>query len=133
MTLCHLLAAFSLLHHLGELINGSPRLLDGTTRPVMTDDTCYFLSFTQYEMAYVTMLLLNSPQVQTFYGSIALKEAKRPLCKKVLARLDLLQAAAAHTTLAALQETKLKLHLPPRISASVWNQWAAEISKAAQL
>ena len=108
-------------------------LLDGTTRPVMTDDTCYFLSFTQYEMAYVTMLLLNSPQVQTFYGSIALKEAKRPLCKKVLARLDLLQAAAAHTTLAALQETKLKLHLPPRISASVWNQWAAEISKAAQL
>ncbi len=106
--------------------------LDGTTRPVMTDDTCYFLSFTQYEVAYVTMLLLNSPKVQAFYGSIALKEAKRPLCKKVLARLDLLQAAAL-TTLEALQETELKLHLPPRISDNMWQQWAMAISKAAQL
>ena len=104
-------------------------LLDGTARPVMTDDTCYFLSFTQWEVAYVTMLLLNSPRVQSFYGSIALHEAKRPLCKKVLARLDLLQAAA-QTTLEELQETELKLHLAPRITAGMRQQWVVSISKA---
>lgn len=58
-------------------------------KPIMLDDTSYFLSFDNYEIAYVCMLLLNSEKVQEFLYSISFKDAKRPYTKKVLQRLDL--------------------------------------------
>ena len=57
-------------------------------KPVMTDDTCYFICFENYDMAYVAMLLLNSEKVQGFLASIAFLDAKRPYTKKVLERID---------------------------------------------
>ena len=57
-------------------------------KPVMTDDTSYFICFDHYDMAYIAMLLLNSNKVQCFLSSIAFKDAKRPFTKKVLERLD---------------------------------------------
>lgn len=56
-------------------------------RPVMTDDTSYFICFDCFDMAYVAMLLLNSRPVQNFLRSIAFLDAKRPYTKKVLKRL----------------------------------------------
>lgn len=58
-------------------------------KPVMLDDTAYFLSFNDYEIAYACMLLLNSAKVQKFLHSISFQDAKRPYTKKVLQRLDL--------------------------------------------
>ncbi len=57
-------------------------------KPVMTDDTSYFICFDNYDMAYVAMLLLNSEKVQKFLPSIAFLDAKRPYTKKVLERID---------------------------------------------
>lgn len=57
-------------------------------KPIMMDDTCYFIGFSNYNDAYVAMLLLNSPIVQNFLGSIAFVDSKRPYTKKVLERID---------------------------------------------
>ncbi len=57
-------------------------------KPMMTDDTSYFIGFERYEMAYIAMLLLNSEHVQKFLMSIAFLDAKRPYTKKVLSRLS---------------------------------------------
>lgn len=57
-------------------------------KPVMTDDTSYFIGFDSYDMAYVAMLLLNSERVQKFLTRIAFLDAKRPFTKKVLERID---------------------------------------------
>ena len=60
--------------------------------PVMLDDTTYFISFDNYDLAYVCMLLLNSCKVQEFLYSISFQDAKRPYTKKVLQRLDINKA-----------------------------------------
>lgn len=49
MTLCHLLAAFSLLHHLGELINGSP--LKARDQEVRTHEQAHKSAGGQYAAA----------------------------------------------------------------------------------
>ena len=58
-------------------------------KPVMTDDTAYFLPFDDYDTAYCMMLLLNSKTVQEFLMSIAFLDNKRPYTVKLLSRLDL--------------------------------------------
>ena len=58
-------------------------------KAMMLDDTCYFLSFDDYDTAYVTMLILNSALVKTFLKNIAFLDTKRPYTKKVLKRVDL--------------------------------------------
>ena len=63
-------------------------LLYSDNKPVMVDDTSYFIGFDDYDMAYVTMLLLNNDKVQEFLSGIAFLDAKRPYTKKVLARID---------------------------------------------
>jgi hypothetical protein len=63
-------------------------------RPVMLDDTCYFLSFDTYPDALFTASLLNSPVVKRFLQSIVFTDAKRPYTKEVLMRIDLIQVAS---------------------------------------
>lgn len=58
-------------------------------KPVMLDDTCYFLSFDEFDGAYITMLILNSHLVRKFLKSIAFLDAKRPYTKNVLKRIDI--------------------------------------------
>ena len=57
-------------------------------KPIMMDDTGYFISFDDFDLAYVAMLCLNSIPVQSFLKNIAFLDAKRPYTKKVLQRLD---------------------------------------------
>jgi len=60
-------------------------------KPVMTDDTSYFLSFDNYDDAYTMMLLLNSRSVQEYLMSIAFLDSKRPYTVKLLSRIDLVK------------------------------------------
>ena len=60
-----------------------------SAKPVMTDDTTYFLAFKDYDIAYAMMLLLNSKTVQGFLSSAAFLDSKRPYTVKLLSRLDL--------------------------------------------
>lgn len=61
-------------------------------KPVMVDDTSYFLGFDNYDIAYTVMLVLNSCEIQTFLKSIANLESKRPYTKKILSRISLEKA-----------------------------------------
>ena len=58
-------------------------------KTMMLDDTCYFLSFEDYDEAYITMLILNSQLVKKFLKNIAFLDSKRPYSKKVLKRIDI--------------------------------------------
>lgn len=62
-------------------------------KPVMLDDTCYFLGFDRLEFAVFTQILLNSESVQELLKSITFQDAKRTFTKDVLMRIDLLKVA----------------------------------------
>lgn len=55
----------------------------------MLDDSCYFLSFDDYDTAYITMLILNSELVKKFLNHTAILDSKRPFSKKLLKRIDI--------------------------------------------
>jgi hypothetical protein len=62
-------------------------------KPIMLDDTCYFLGFDTPEEAIITHRLLNHVVTQKFLKSIVFFEAKRPFTKDILMRIDLLRVA----------------------------------------
>lgn len=57
-------------------------------KPIMVDDTCYFIGFNDYNDALVTMLMLNSELVQNFIKSIVFIDSKRPYTKEILMRIS---------------------------------------------
>lgn len=90
-------------------------------KPVMLDDTSYFLSFDSYDIAYVCMLLLNSEKVQKFLYSISFKDAKRPYTKKVLQRLDFKKCIQS-VLIDELQETERQLLLTEYITEDIYEK-----------
>lgn len=91
-------------------------------KPVMTDDTIYFICFDNYDMAYVAMLLLNSKKVQGFLSCIAFLDEKRPYTKKVLERIDF-DKIVDSLTIDELSATEQKLGLPYYITVSMYNDF----------
>ncbi|MFX0063061.1 MAG: SAM-dependent methyltransferase [Candidatus Hermodarchaeota archaeon] len=59
--------------------------IDG--KPVMLDDTCYFLSFEDFNNAFLTWKLLNSVEIKNFLTSIVFLDTKRPYTKDKLSRI----------------------------------------------
>ena len=92
-----------------------------STKPVMTDDTTYFLAFEDYNIAYTMMLLLNSQTVQDFLASIAFLDSKRPYTIKLLSRLDLKRCIAT-VSFREITNTEAKLQLPRYITAEMYAQ-----------
>lgn len=60
-----------------------------SSKPIMLDDTCYFIGFDRLEYAQIAHFLLNSDKVQKFLKSIIFMDSKRPINKDVLMRIDL--------------------------------------------
>ncbi|RLD56292.1 MAG: hypothetical protein DRJ01_15430, partial [Bacteroidetes bacterium] len=58
-------------------------------KPVMLDDTCYFIGFNTLIEAEITRVLLNKEITQNFIQSIAFKDAKRMITKDLLMRINL--------------------------------------------
>lgn len=90
--------------------------------PVMVDDTSYFISFDNYNDAYVCMVLLNTNYVQDFLYSISFQDAKRPYTKKVLQRLDfkkVVESISVHK----LEETEKNLKLKKYLNQNMYNQF----------
>ncbi|MCB0842136.1 MAG: hypothetical protein KDE26_02600 [Bacteroidetes bacterium] len=58
------------------------------SKPVMLDDTCYFIGFEKQKMAEIAHYLLNSDLVQQFLKSIIFSDSKRAVNKGVLMRID---------------------------------------------
>ena len=58
------------------------------SKPIMLDDTCYFIGFGQLKMAEIAHYLLNADLVQQFLKSIIFSDSKRAVNKGVLMRID---------------------------------------------
>jgi hypothetical protein len=58
-------------------------------KPVFLDDTCYLLPFAEAGEAALVLAMLRGPAAQGFFRSLVFPDAKRPITKKLLQRLDL--------------------------------------------
>ncbi|WGK69437.1 hypothetical protein P0082_00855 [Candidatus Haliotispira prima] len=58
------------------------------SKPIMLDDTCYFIGFDELKMAQIAHCLVNSDAVQEFLKSIIFSDSKRSINKDVLMRID---------------------------------------------
>lgn len=65
-------------------------VLPQNDKPVMLDDTCYFIGFDKIEYAVYSIILLNYSKTEEFLKSITFSDAKRVFTKDILMRLDLL-------------------------------------------
>lgn len=91
-------------------------------KPVMTDDTSYFICFNSYDMAYVAMLILNSEHVQKFLRSIVFVDSKRPYTKKILGRLDFSKICEA-ISYNDLKRTEYMLDLPNHLTSQMFDSF----------
>ncbi len=57
-------------------------------KPVILDDTSYFLFFEKLMDAFFTWIFLNFPDIKEFLSSLVFVNAKRPYTKEVLMRLN---------------------------------------------
>ena len=58
-------------------------------KPIVLDDTCYFLPFQTEEDAKIIVALLNSRAAEGFFRSFIFWDAKRPITAQLLTSLDL--------------------------------------------
>ncbi len=63
-------------------------------KPVVFDDTCYFVPCRTEQEAKIVASLVNSPQASEFYSAFIFWDAKRPITVDVLGRLDIAKIAA---------------------------------------
>lgn len=96
-------------------------------KPVMTDDTSYFICFDRFDTAYVAMLLLNSRKVRAFLSSIAFLDAKRPYTKKVLERIDFSKIVES-LPLEELVKTEKELDLNCYVTGSMYDDFKSLLS-----
>lgn len=64
-------------------------ILPENDKPLMLDDTCYFIGFDTIEEAQIAQKILNSDIVQSFLKAIIFPDAKRPVTKDILMRIDI--------------------------------------------
>lgn len=96
-------------------------------KPIMFDDTCYFIPFDDGDDARVCMLLLNSDPVVRFYKSVAFLDSKRPYAKKVLSQLDL-EKAVSRVSVGALNETAERIGVPFRVDDEMVSHFLSTLS-----
>ena len=65
-------------------------------RPVVLDDTCYFLPCENEDEAKYFEALLNSEAARGFFRSFVFRDAKRPITASLLASLDIGLLAEEH-------------------------------------
>jgi len=111
-------------------------VLPDNGKPLMLDDTCYFLGFSNYAAAVFTLALLNAPLVQTFMQSIVFWDSKRAISKDVLMRLDLCKIALTFDYNSIIQEVeKIQGVDSEFITLEEWENYRIMLShqKSAQL
>ena len=104
-------------------------ILPQDNKPVMLDDTCYFIGFDKIEFAAYSLILLNSKTTMQFLQSVTFADAKRTFTKDILMRIDLLGIAKnfnrvnLQTELELLNE-KYKLNL----TLNLWDSFIKEMA-----
>jgi hypothetical protein len=64
-------------------------ILPENDKPVMLDDTCYFLGFDSLSEAILVWAILNSKPVKQLLAAIVFLDAKRPYTKDILMRISI--------------------------------------------
>ena len=95
---------------------------------MMLDDTCYYLSFDDYDSAYITMLILNSWAVKAFLKSVVSLDSKRPYTKSVLKRIDMSKTLKL-LDYDDLLETENELGLDSYIDEKMFNDYLLSYKK----
>ncbi len=60
-------------------------------KPIMLDDTCYFIGFQEKRFAQIALYLLNHEHAQQFLKAIIFPDSKRSITKDILMRIDFLK------------------------------------------
>ena len=86
-------------------------------KPVVFDDTCYFLPCRSAQDARLLLALLNSETAKGFFRSFVFWDAKRPITAQLLASLDLGRLAQAMgVSLPVWPEARPEKTVPPLLS-----------------
>lgn len=96
-------------------------------KPIMFDDTCYFIPFYSESDAKVCMLLLNSKAVKDYFSHIAFLDSKRPYSKKVLSQINLGKALKL-VGIDGLNKTAEQLGVGFKISEKEYQEFDALVS-----
>jgi hypothetical protein len=92
-------------------------------KPIVLDDTGYFLPCSSRDEAEVLASLLNSDAAREFYSAFAFWDAKRPITVDLLRRLDLRRLAAALGRSADLDRVKSTSKAPAADGLlPLWNE-----------
>jgi hypothetical protein len=83
-------------------------------KPVILDDTCYFIGFETLEEAVFMAFILNSQVAYDFLRTIVFKDSKRPYTKEILMRLNLNEIATS-IKLKDFSEIEKRLDLPSQL------------------
>lgn len=86
-------------------------------KPVVLDDTCYFLACRNKDEANTIATLLNSQEAQDFFSSFIFWDAKRPITAKILNQLNLSALAKhlQHQEVLSPQEYQTYLRRPEQL------------------
>ncbi len=79
-------------------------ILPFNNKPLMLDDTCYFLGFDNLEFATYTTILLNADKTKELLQAITFSDAKRIFTKDILMRIDLYKLATQFSDFALQTE-----------------------------
>ncbi len=102
-------------------------ILPFNEKPLLLDDTCYFLGFDEIEYAVYTFLLLNSDKTNQFLRAITFPDAKRTFTKEILMRIDLFKLTKS-ISLSELQNNLENLNNNYNISISL-GKWGNYLRK----
>ena len=98
-----------------------------SNKPVMTDDTAYFVAFEDYEIAYTAMLILNTELVQNFLISIAFLDNKRPYTVKLLSRLDI-EKCTKYLSFDDIKKSEKNLQLKEYVTEKMYDDFIHHIT-----
>ena len=87
-----------------------------STKPVMVDDTCYFIGSDNKNDAMILYSILDSTKVYNFLKSISFQNSKRPFTKDVLQRLDLLKLINSFTYEEVINKVSLLFNVTIQIN-----------------
>lgn len=102
-------------------------------KPVMLDDTCYFIGFEKIEFAVYTLILLNSSKTMKLLESITFQDAKRTFTKDTLMRVDLFklsQKSDFKEVERCIEELNRTYSL--NVSMNLWNNYLETIKPIEQ-
>lgn len=105
-------------------------ILPENEKPVMLDDTCYFLGFNNFLDAVFVWAILNSDRVQKLLSTIRFLDAKRPYTKDLLMRVSIDKIAKDMTYDEILNKIiSLNDKLLVHVNNEKWNLFLENINK----